>query len=80
MAKKEEENIEVSDSRKEQLLNEALKTIEKQYGKGSVMKLGDGVQAGVEVIPTGALLSNTVMNQKETIPSIAHAYSLEVNE
>lgn len=34
----------------------------------------------VLVIATGALLSNTIMNQKETIPTIAHAYSLEVVE
>ena len=29
------------DEKKDQLLNEALKQIEKQYGKGSIMKLGD---------------------------------------
>ena len=40
----------------------------------------EGLYKKVLVIPTGALLSNTIMNQKETIPSIAHAYSLEVNE
>ena len=34
----------------------------------------------VLVIATGALLSNTIINQKETIPTIAHAYSLEYNE
>ena len=34
----------------------------------------------VLVIATGALLSNTIINQKETIPTIAHAYSLEVVE
>lgn len=34
----------------------------------------------VLVLATGALLSNTIMNQKETIPTIAHAYSLEVEE
>ena len=31
----------------------------------------------VLVIATGALLSNTIIYQKETIPSIAHAYCLE---
>ena len=55
MAKKEEENIEVSDSRKEQLLNEALKTIEKQYGKGSIMKLGEHAFVDVDAISTGSL-------------------------
>jgi transcriptional regulator with XRE-family HTH domain len=45
-----------------------------------VKKMEEGLYKKVLVIPTGALLSNTIMNQKETIPSIAHAYSLEVNE
>ena len=39
MAKEKE--VEMTEDKKEQLLNEALKQIEKQYGKGSVMKLGD---------------------------------------
>ena len=54
MAKKEE-IIEVSDDKKEQLLNEALKTIEKQYGKGSIMKLGEHTFVDVDAISTGSL-------------------------
>ena len=42
------------DSR-EEALSQALKQIEKQYGKGSVMRLGDEAQAKVEVIPTGSI-------------------------
>lgn len=34
----------------------------------------------VLIIATGALLSPTLLNQKETIPCIAHAFSLEVVE
>ena len=34
----------------------------------------------VLVIATGALLSNTIIYQKETIPSIAHAYCLEYED
>lgn len=45
-----------------------------------IEKIKDGTYKKVLVIPTGALLSNTIINQKETIPSIAHAYSLEVNK
>ena len=45
-----------------------------------VKKMEEGLYKKVLVIPTGALLSNTIMNQKETIPSIVHAYSLEVSE
>ncbi len=40
---------------KQDALLEALSQIEKQYGKGSIMKLGDGVNQKVDVIPTGCL-------------------------
>lgn len=36
-------------------LEAALGQIEKQFGKGSVMKLGDYTAMNVEAIPTGAL-------------------------
>ena len=37
-------------------LDAALAQIEKQYGKGAVMKLGDpSAQMNVETIPTGSL-------------------------
>ena len=54
MAKKEDVS-QVSQDKKEELLNEALKTIEKQYGKGSVMKLGDQQYIDVDTISTGSL-------------------------
>ncbi len=41
---------------KDKALEEALKTIEKAYGKGSVMRLGDHPHVSVDVIPTGSLL------------------------
>ncbi len=34
----------------------------------------------VLLVATGALMNTTLVNQKETIPSIAHAVSLEVND
>jgi recombination protein RecA len=37
------------------IIDEAIASIEKTYGKGSIMKLGDGVVNPVESIPTGAL-------------------------
>ncbi|WP_297813725.1 recombinase RecA [uncultured Finegoldia sp.] len=40
---------------KEQALKEAFASIEKQFGKGSIMKLGDQVQKDIEAIPTGAI-------------------------
>ena len=52
---KETESASLSKDKKEQLLSEALKQIEKQYGKGSVMKLGDRAKVDVDVISTGSL-------------------------
>jgi len=37
------------------IIDEAIASIEKTYGKGSIMKLGDGVVNPIESIPTGAL-------------------------
>lgn len=42
------------DLEKERMLEATLKQIEKQYGPGSVMKLGEATQIKVEVIPTGS--------------------------
>ncbi|MBS5114838.1 MAG: recombinase RecA [Erysipelotrichaceae bacterium] len=36
-------------------LDEAIKQIEKQYGKGSIMRLGDRADLSIDVIPTGSL-------------------------
>ena len=55
MAKKDELNSEITPEKKDQLLNEALKTIEKQYGKGSIMKLGEHAFVDVDAISTGSL-------------------------
>lgn len=45
---------EVKDN-KDELLNDALKQIEKQYGKGSIMKLGDRTNVDVDVISSGSI-------------------------
>ena len=47
--------------KKEQLLNEALKQIEKQYGKGSVMKLGEHANVDVDVISSGSLAIDHIL-------------------
>lgn len=49
---KEEKN-EVKD-----MLSETLKQIQKMFGKGSVMKLGERPSVDVDIIPTGSLLLN----------------------
>ncbi|HBP44181.1 MAG TPA: recombinase RecA [Clostridiales bacterium] len=43
------------DSNKEKLLEQAILQIEKQFGKGSIMKLGDSADTHIDVIPTGCL-------------------------
>ena len=53
MAGKKE--VETKDAKKAQALNDAIKQIEKQFGKGSVMKLGDRAAVDVAVIPTCSL-------------------------
>src|ERR671913_599037 len=40
---------------REKALETALAQIDKQYGKGSVMRLGDEVRAPIEVVPTGSI-------------------------
>ncbi len=41
---------------KKEALEQALLQIEKQYGKGSIMKLGERVHEKIDVIPTGCLV------------------------
>ncbi len=46
---------ETTDNKKDQLLADALKTIEKEYGKGSIMRLGDRANVSVDAIPSGSI-------------------------
>ena len=41
---------------KSKALEEALRSIEKTYGRGAVMRLGDRERVNVDVIPTGSIL------------------------
>ena len=51
-----EEKREVNKEERLRALNAAISQIEKQYGKGSIMKLGDpSVHMSVETVPTGCL-------------------------
>ena len=46
----------VKDENKLKALDAAISNIEKQFGKGSIMKLGDAnVNFNIEAIPTGSL-------------------------
>jgi recombination protein RecA len=62
MAKKENENEALSPKeQKLKALQAAMAKIEKDYGKGSIMKLGDEQIANVEVIPTGSIALNVAL-------------------
>ena len=51
----------VKKDEREKALAETFKTIEKTYGKGSVMRLGDVVDEKVEVIPSGSITLDAAM-------------------
>ncbi len=45
----------MAESERDKALDAALGQIEKQFGKGSVMRMGDNLSMNIESIPTGAL-------------------------
>jgi recombination protein RecA len=47
--------MKMDDKKKSQALEQALKSIEKQYGKGAIMRLGDEPDRKIEATPTGSL-------------------------
>lgn len=53
--KKDAKDTKAQESGKSQALGLALDNIEKQFGKGSIMRLGDAHKTIVECIPTGSL-------------------------
>lgn len=64
MAKKEELNFDnnaAGMSEKLKALQVAMDKIEKNYGKGSIMKLGDEVVVNIDVIPTGSIALNSAL-------------------
>ncbi len=63
MAKKEEVKAAASDSPADKLkaLQAAMDRIEKNFGKGAIMKLGDDNIQEIEVIPTGSLGLNVAL-------------------
>ena len=51
----------MENTKKEEALEEALKTIKKQYGQGAIMKLGDRVSVKVDAISTGSLILDSAL-------------------
>jgi hypothetical protein len=50
-----ERGREMAETDRDKALDTALGQIEKQFGKGSVMRMGDNLGMNIESIPTGAL-------------------------
>ena len=65
MAKKDELNFEtdnkMASSEKLKALQATMEKIEKSFGKGSIMKMGDDNVQEVEVIPTGSIALNAAL-------------------
>ncbi|MDE6179917.1 MAG: DNA recombination/repair protein RecA, partial [Phocaeicola sp.] len=67
MAKKDNEEIpfatgsSVGNSEKLKALQAAMDKIEKTFGKGSIMKMGNDNVQEVEVIPTGSIALNAAL-------------------
>ena len=59
MAKKTTKAVKVesanTDAEKKKALDAVFKVIEKEYGTGSIMKLGDTHVSSVDAIPTGSM-------------------------
>lgn len=53
--KKKPAQVSKVESPKNKAIEIAVAQIEKQFGKGSIMKLGDEKSVDIDVIPTGAL-------------------------
>ncbi|MBO6047989.1 MAG: DNA recombination/repair protein RecA, partial [Erysipelotrichaceae bacterium] len=52
---RERKSVNLNVDNRDAALNDAIKQIEKKFGKGSVMRLGDQVAVDVDVIPSGSL-------------------------
>lgn len=65
MAKKDELNFELGanmdSGQKLKALQAAMDKIEKNFGKGSIMKMGDGVVEAIDVIPSGSVSLNVAL-------------------
>src|SRR2546421_2325006 len=55
MADRSSTAVSAASSEREKAIDLALSQIERRFGKGAIMKLGDAAQVQVEVIPTGSV-------------------------
>ena len=61
MAKKEEGEALTPQQERMKALQAAMQKIEKDFGKGSIMRMGDEKIENVDVIPTGAIGLNAAL-------------------
>ena len=73
MAVKEETTVSNTDERRK-ALKLAIEKIEKDFGKGAIMKLGDKPEVSVETIPTGALALDVALG----VGGIPHGRIIEI--
>lgn len=55
MDEKTQKELDKENAKKNALLEDTLKTIEKQYGKGAIMKLGDRAAVDIDAISSGSI-------------------------
>ena len=55
LMRKQQKEIAVATEDREKALETTLGQIEKQFGKGSIMRMGENLHMNIESIPTGAL-------------------------
>ena len=55
MADRSSTAVSAASSEREKAIDLALQQIERRFGKGAIMKLGDASHIQVEVIPTGSI-------------------------
>ena len=83
MAKKDELNFEsdtnkMASSEKLKALQAAMDKIEKNFGKGSIMKMGDNSVEQVEVIPTGSIALNAAKSPAGPAPTMKRERGIRV--
>ena len=66
MAKKEKTVAGKDGNAKLAALQTAMSKIEKQFGKGSIMRLGDQTREKVAVIPSGSIKLDSVLGVADT--------------
>ena len=64
--KLDEKQVAENKAEKRKALDAVFGAIEKQYGKGSIMKLGEAPHVDVDVIPTGSMTLDMPLAQLDT--------------